>query len=532
MSNHNTSTNMGCTMTEKSSVKCIIVLLVSLLSFGILATTGIAAQPVKCDAIGSLKLPHTSIDHAEKVAAGAFEAPAPGFSLPADYSRLPEFCRVAGSIQPSADSDIQFELWLPISGWNGKFMQTGNGGAAGSIVYDSLVEPLMGGYAVANTDTGHQGGAGDFSWASDHPEKYKDYAYRAVHELTVVGKAITTAYYGQAPVKSYWNGCSTGGRQGLMEAQRYPNDYDAIIAGAPANNWEPLMSLSILIQRELTSPDGLGFDKLALLKKSGVEACDTQDGVKDGVIGEPNRCRFDPGSLLCKEGETSECLSASEVASARRIYAGVVDKKGKVFIPGTGPGSEPTWAAYASPQFSFGTNYFRSLVARDPNWSPHTFDVDTDLARATRVDNGVTAAMDPDLRKFFAKDGKLLLYHGTTDGLIPYGNTVNYYDSVLALIGKEQAENNIRLYLVPGMDHCSGGDGACVVNWLSALENWDKNGKAPDAIPATRPATRAGMQGTSSTKVFTRPVCPYPKVARYKGNGDPNDASSFSCVMP
>ena len=519
-------------MEEKSSVKYIFLLLVSLLSFGVLETACIAAQPAGCDALRSLSIPHTSVNRVETVAAGAFEPPVSDLFSPVDYSKLPEFCRVAGSIHPSADSDIRFELWLPISRWNGKFMQTGNGGAAGSIMYGSLVEPLMNGYAVTNTDTGHQGEVGDFSWAPGHPEKYKDYAYRAVHELTVVGKAFTTAYYGQAPLKSYWFGCSTGGRQGLMEAQRYPDDYDAIIAGAPANNWEPLMSLSILIQRELTSPDGLGIDKLELLKKSGVEACDAQDGVKDGVIGEPDQCRFDPGSLQCKAGETSDCLSASEVAAALRIYAGVVDKKGKVFMPGTGPGSEPLWAAYASPQFGIGTNYFRNLVTRDPNWDPRDFDVDTDIARAARVDSGATAAMDPDLRKFFAHGGKLLLYHGTADGLIPYGNTVNYYESVIALTGKEQVQDKIRLYLVPGMAHCSGGDGASLIDWLSALENWDENGEAPDAILATHPSAIMETQNSVPGKAFTRPACPYPKVARYKGSGNADDASSFSCAAP
>ena len=503
-----------------------------MLSFGVLEATGIAAPPLGFDALRLLSIPHTSIDRIELVAPGTFEPPVPDFPSPVDYSKLPEFCRVAGSIHPSADSDIRFELWLPISGWNGKFMQTGNGGAAGGIVYDSLVEPLMRGYAVANTDTGHQGEMGDFSWAPGHPEKYTDYAYRAVHELTVVGKAITTTYYGQAPQKSYWNGCSTGGRQGLMEAQRYPDDYDAIIAGAPANNWEPLMSLSILIQRELTSPDGLGIDKLELLKKSAVEACDANDGVKDGVIGEPSLCRFDPGSLQCEAGKTSECLNTSEVAAARRIYAGIVDKTGKVIMPGTGPGSESLWAAYASPEFGIGTSYFRNLVAHDTNWDPRDFDVDTDMARAAKVDNGATAAMNPDLRKFFAHGGKLLLYHGTADGLIPYGNTVNYYESVVAMTGQKQAQDKIRLYLVPGMSHCSGGDCACIIDWLNVLENWDEHSEAPGAIPATHPATTMGTQGALTDKAFTRPICPYPQVARYQGSGNADDASNFSCVAP
>lgn len=519
-------------MKKKILITSIMVPLVLMLSFGILQATDTALPPVGVDALRSVSIPHTSIDRIEAVAAGTFQPPTPDFPFPVDYSKLPEFCRVAGSIHPSADSDIRFELWLPVSGWNGKFMQTGNGGAAGGIVYGSLMEPLMRGYAVANTDTGHQGAMGDFSWAPGHPEKYTDYAYRAVHELTVAGKAITTAYYGQAPQKSYWSGCSTGGRQGLMEAQRYPDDYDAILAGAPANNWEPLISLNTLIQRELTRPDGLGVDKLELLKKSAVEACDAEDGVKDGVIGEPARCRFDPGSLQCKEGETSACLTASEVASARRIYAGIVDKTGKVHIPGTGPGSESQWAVFASPDFGIGDSYFRNLVARDPNWNLLDFDVDKDMARMVEVDNGASRAMDPDLRKFFAHDGKLLLYHGMADGMIPYGNTVNYYKSVVDMIGEEQTQDKIRLYLAPGMEHCAGGDGACIIDWLTAMENWEEHGETPGAIPASHPAVTMGAQGPVPGEAFTRPVCPYPQVAKYNGSGNTDDAGSFSCVAP
>ena len=212
-----------------------------------------AAQPPRlCADLAMLTVANTSITTAETVAAGAFQSPTPGFpGFSADYSKLPAFCRVAGSIKPTTASDIRFELWLPEAAWNGRFMQTGNGGAAGSIVYESLADPLARGYAVANTDTGHEGTAGDFAWAAGQPEKLTDYQYRAVHELTVAGKAITAARYGRAAEKSYWDGCSTGGRQGLKEAQRFPDDYDAVIAGAPANNWSPLMASSVLIQREM-----------------------------------------------------------------------------------------------------------------------------------------------------------------------------------------------------------------------------------------------------------------------------------------
>ena len=281
-----------------------------------------AATPKSCDELTALALPNTTISGVETVAAGAFKSPAPAFGGPgADFSKLPAFCRVMGSIKPSADSDIRFEVWLPAEGWNGKFMQTGNGGAAGSIVYGSLAEPLARGYAVANTDTGHQGGGGDFTWANGHPEKLTDYQYRAVHELTVVGKAVTSARFGKSPVKAYWVGCSTGGRQGLKEAQKYPNDYDAIVAGAPASNWSPLMALSISIQRNMTGPDGLAAGKLDVLTAAALAACDARDGVTDRVIGAPKMCTFDPASTQCAARKTERCLTPTEVAAAKRIYA-------------------------------------------------------------------------------------------------------------------------------------------------------------------------------------------------------------------
>jgi feruloyl esterase len=493
-----------------------------------------AAAPIRCEDLKSITVANTTIAGAEIVAAGAFKPPAPGFpGLVVDYSKMPAFCRVTGSIKPSADSDIRFELWLPAEGWNGRFMQTGNGGAAGSIVYDSFVDPLVRGYAVANTDTGHQGAGGDFTWALDHPEKVTDYAYRAVHELTIAGKAITTARYGRSPEKAYWNGCSTGGRQGLKEAQRFPDDYDAIIAGAPASNWSPLMSLSILIQRNI-GPEGLGVDKLRILKEAAIAACDARDGVKDRVIADPGKCTFDPASTQCKSGQTGPCLSEKEVAAARRIYAGVVSKAGEIRMPGTGPGSEPLWVAYASPQFGIGTSYFRNLVARNPTWDPATFDVDRDLARAEQVDGGAHVAMNPDLSAFIAHGGKLITYHGTTDGLISYGNSVNYYRSVVAKLGEDAIKDRVKLYLIPGMDHCFGGEGAFAIDWLTALEDWTEKGKTPGAVPAMHPAMTPGPPGAppSRGKAFTRLVCAYPQVARYKGSGDETDAANFACVAP
>ena len=487
-----------------------------------------------CAALASLAVPETKIASAAVVAAGTFKSPAPAAGgPPGDFSKLPAFCRVTGSIKPTKDSDIRFELWLPESGWNGKFLQTGNGGAAGSIVYGSLADPLARGYAVANTDTGHQGGGGDFAWAVGHPEKLVDFQYRAVHELTVAGKAITAARYGRAPGKSYWNGCSTGGRQGLKEAQRFPDDYDAIIAGSAASNWSALMALSVVIQSNM-GPNGLGVDKLGLLKESAIAACDAMDGVTDRVISDYKQCRAGPEDLQCKTGQTGQCLSANEVAAAKRIYAGVVDKRRNTVFPGTGRASEPLWAAYASPQFSIGTNWFRNIVEHDPNWDPATFDTDKDLAKAEQVDAGAAKAMNPDLSAFVGHGGKLITYHGTTDGLIPFGNSVSYYERVVRKLGEQKADASVRFYLIPGMDHCAGGEGAFAIDWLTALEQWDESGQAPGALPAAHPAVTAGPPGAPQPPAhpFTRPACPYPQVAKYKGSGNADDAANFECVAP
>ena len=490
-----------------------------------------AAEALNCEKLAGIAIANTTITTAESVAAGAYKPPGPEFpGQSGNYARLPAFCRIAGSIRPTANSDIRFELWLPASNWNGKFMQTGNGGSAGSIVYSSLADPLQRGYAVANTDTGHQVGGSDFAWGTQYPEKLTDFAYRAVHELTVTGKALTAKRYGRAPDKSYWLGCSTGGRQGLKEAQRYPEDYDGIVAGAPASNWMALMGLSIVIQRNL-GPGALGMDKLSLLKEAAIAACDADDGVKDRVIGRPAQCKFTPASLQCRDGQTTQCLSNTEVAAAERIYRGVVS--GNVTrMPGTGPGSEALWAAYASPGFSIGTNFYRQLVIKQPEWTPAMFNADTDVDKAEALDRGAIVAMDPDLSAFFKRGGKLITYHGSTDGLISYGNSVNYYQNVVAKLGEQMTREHMRFYLVNSMEHCSGGEGASQIDWLTPMEQWVEQGKAPATLLGTHQPPPPGIPGTPAApgKPFTRPVCVYPEVTRYNNQGDVNDAASFSCV--
>jgi feruloyl esterase len=493
----------------------------------------VPVSPRSCAGLAALTLPNTTIT-TEIVAAGAFrppQPPRPGAPT-ADFATLPAFCRVWGSITPSADSDIRFELWLPAQNWNGRFLQTGNGGAAGSIFYETLADPLARGYAVANTDTGHQGEQGDFTWAANHPERLIDYQYRAAHELTVVGKALTTARYGRPPAKAYWDGCSAGGRQGLKEAQRFPDDYDAIVAGAPASNWSALMAFSIIVERNLTGADALSVDKLGLLKEAAIAACDAQDGVVDRVIGRPASCRFDPASLQCGTSRTDACLSATEVAAATRVYAGVVNRAGHTLLAGPGPGSEPQWAIFASPQFRFsiGSSYFRHVVAHDPDWDPARFDVDADVARMEAQDAGAAKAMDPDLSAFIARGGKLLTYHGTADGLIPYANSIDYHDRVVAARGADAVRDHFALYVVPGMAHCGGGDGASAIDWLGALEAWDATGQPPPSILGTHRPPASAASANSVAKPFTRPICRYPQWPAYNGAGDESDAASWSCV--
>ena len=282
-------------------------------------------------------------------------------------------------------------------------MQTGNGGAAGSIVYASLAEPLARGYAVANTDTGHQGGGGDFEWAVGHPEKLTDYAYRAVHELTVVGKAITTARYGKAPAESYWNGCSTGGRQGLKEAQRFPDDYDAIVAGAPASNWSPLMAFSIVVQRNMTGPGALGADKLPLLKEAAIAACDTLDGVADRVITNARAVQVRSGEPAVRRRQ-DRCVLERDRGRGRQAHLCRRREQGRraccfrAPAPAASRSGPPTRRRSSRSARATSATWSRAT----PNWDPASFDVDADVARAEAQDGGASRAMDPDLSAFVA----------------------------------------------------------------------------------------------------------------------------------
>ena len=494
-----------------------------------IALSGAQAAAATCESLATLALPDTTITMAQTVAAGAFVMPGGGFMpSPISPKSLPAFCRVAATLRPSKDSDIKIEVWLPSDGWNGKFQGVGNGGWTGSITYPALMEALQKGYASASTDTGHTGNPLDGSFALGHPEKVTDFGYRAVHEMTLKGKAIVAAFYQKNPQYSYWNGCSSGGKQGLKEAQRYPEDYDGIIAGAPANYWTHLTTATVWVGAA-THKDPASFiptEKYKVIHDAVIKACDAVDGLKDGLIDDPRRCHFDPKVLECPGGDAPTCLTAPQVEAAKKIYGPATNPRtGEAIFPGLEPGSELGWAFMAGGKepSEIGVAEFRNIVYHDPNWDWRTFDFDKGVALAEKVDQNTITANDPNLKPFFSHGGKLLMYHGWTDPLIAPENSINYYTSVLDKMGgASKASSSIRLFMVPGMDHCGGGAGPNSFDSVSVIEQWVEKGNPPATIIASH---------SSGGKVDrTRPLCTYPQVARYKGSGSIDEAANFVCT--
>lgn len=497
------------------------------------------AAATSCADLSKLTLTHTTIERAETVTSGEAQ----------NIKNLPSFCRVAGTIRPSTDSDIRFEVWMPSTGWNGKFQGVGNGGYAGSIGFGGLGGAIRQGYAAASTDTGHTAGQGiDASWALHHPEKIIDYGHRAIHQTAVQGKAIVTAFYGSAPRRCYFNSCSNGGRQALMEAQRYPEDYDGIISGAPANNFTQLLSGFVWDMKAiLTEPaDYIPVAKLKAIQGAVLEACDAGDGVKDGVLEQPPACAVKLESLRCQGADSESCLTTAQLTALKKIYSGPVDSKGRVLFPGFSPGGEADaggWGPWIvgkereqSAQFGFGTQLFKNMVYSDPQWDYRTFDVDRDMKAAKAKMGPVLDATDPDLRPFLKRGGKLILYHGWCDAAIPAQSTIDYYRSVEKKIGAKAAQSGVRFFLAPGVQHCGGGAGPNLFGQAgpsggsaesdvnAALERWVEQGIAPEQIIATRRSGGAVER--------TRPLCAYPKVARWKGSGSTDEAANFACALP
>jgi feruloyl esterase len=519
-----------------------------LLSITLLAAPLAAAT---CDSLADLKLADTTITSAKTIAAGAFSMPpgtppSPLGSTP--FKKLPDFCRIEGVIQPSSDSHIEFEVWIPAFRWNGKIQGTGNGGFAGSINYSGLAESVLAGYAASSTDTGHKGAATDARWALGHPEKIVDYGYRAVHETAEKSKAIVHAFYDEKVQHSYFSSCSNGGRQALMEAQRYPADYDGIIAGAPAGSFTHIVaSFTSNLQADEIDPAAyIAADKYPAIEAAVLAACDARDGVKDGVLDDPTKCDFKPATLLCNGRESPACLTQPQVTALEKIYAGPRNSQGEQIYPGFLPGGQSglggwqLWITGAAPgkslQYAFATQGGANLIYQDAAWDFRSFNLDHDVKVADDTMGVRLNAIDPNLKAFRDRGGKLLLYHGWSDPALAPMATVNYYQSVLAKMGPKESADLVRLYMVPGMQHCGGGPGPdsfgatpggpkedAQHSMSSALERWVETGIPPDKIIATKYAGK--------DVVRTRPLCPYPQVARYSGTGSTDDAANFKCVV-
>ncbi len=508
----------------------VLTLLSTISAFGQTTPT------VSCESLAKLALPYTTITMAQTVAAGEFKIPkntgGPQFlEQSATQAPIPAFCRVAATLKPTIDSEIKMEVWLPLSDWNGKFLGVGGAGFAGNISYTGnamgLMDAVRRNYAAASTDTGHEASAtrgGEFILG--HPEKLIDYAYRAVHEMTVKSKAIVMAYYGVPARYSYFIGCSLGGRQALVEAQRFPEDYDGIVAGAPSNP-KTLQSAAQIWPAWLISKDPARFipaSKYTMIHEAAIKACATPVGINDGLIEEPDRCHFDPQVLSCKGAEGPDCLTTPQVDLMRQIYAGPVDPRTKESIfPGVPVGGELELPEYAGEEpHGSALDIYRYAMYQDPDWDWRKLDYGSDVAQTDKV-LGPLINASPDLKSFVDRGGKLMIYIGWTDSHNPV-DVALYYHEVLKRVGNSKGRDSLRLFFIPGMDHCRGGAGCDTFEKLGTMEQWVENGKAPEQILASKVI--------NGKVVRTRPLCAYPKVAKYKGTGDINDAGNFVCADP
>ena len=456
-------------------------------------TIALLMAVLACERLTTLSLPNVTITAAQPVAAGAVP----------DSPNLPAFCRVAATLKPSSDSDIKMELWMPAENWNGKFQEVGNGAFNGSIPQPAMATALRRGYATASTDTGHTGNTASFGLG--HPEKVIDFGWRAIHETAVTAKAIIASFYATAPKYSYFTGCSAGGRQGLKEAQRFPADFDGIVAGAPGLDWTGRASQAVRVAQVTTKNEAARITShdAQLLHQAALATCDARDGVSDGVIENPGICAFDP--------ITVEGLPAAKIATARMLYDALM------------PGSELGWTelGWTASARATGRDQFRYLVFGDPAWDIDRFDYDRDAPRAEAADKDTINANDPNVEPFIRRGGKLIQYHGWNDPQISPRDSVQYYERVVKVLGAAAINGSYRLFMAPGMAHCGGGEGPNSFDMIGALEQWVEHGTAPDRIVASRLS-----EGRAER---TRPLCPYPQVAEYKGSGSTNDATNFVC---
>jgi Tannase and feruloyl esterase len=528
-----------------------------------LAALCLVARPdaaASCESLATLSLPQATITLANLVDAGTFvqfpparaggPAPARGAGAgtpeaargggagaggqgrgrgapPSPFADVPAFCRVLATLLPSPDSEIKIEVWMPVANWNGNLRGTGNGGLGGGSAVNPgpLANGLRRGYATVGHNTGHEG---DSSYAMTRPEKVKDFGWRATHEATVAAKAFITSFYGMAPKVSYIAEGGGGTIAALSSAQRYPEDYDMVAAVGMSSHLSRHTAAQMWVWYA-THKDEASFiptENYAVLHEAALNACDTLDGLKDGVIGNVERCKFDPAVTLCKGTDTSGCLTEPQVEAARKIYAGPTNPRTKeeIYSP-LYPGSELGWGQLAGAAQPLGipVEFFKYYVFKDPDWDYKTrpIDFDSDIALSDQVKDA--NAVDPDLKRFFARGGKLLLVEGWNDAAVPPKVAINYYKKVVATVGARTTRESMRFFMVPGMGHGPGTAGPDNYNFdsLAILEQWKQTGKAPETLIVSH--FKDGME------VGKRLVCQYPQVAMYKGSGNTEDPTSYSC---
>jgi feruloyl esterase len=490
--------------------------------FGLCADEARAAM--RCEELAKLSLPDTTVTLAQTVAAGAFAEP--GQMTMAEqrgFARLPAFCRVALTSRPARDSDIRIEVWLPTASWNGRLQAVGEGGLAGFVPFSLMAPALAQGYVVTGTDTGHLGGTAGFM--PRYPDKLVDFAYRSTHQMAVAAKAVATAFYGKPPAWSYYNACSGGGRHALTSAQRYPDDFQGIVAGAASWDQARLdaarIGINLTVNR--TPESRIPASKYSMIHRAVLQACDAQDGVADGVLEDPRQCTFDYATLACRGPDGPACLTASQVESARVLTSPFKD-------PATGrtlleshlwPGNEPQWGVLGgSEPLTNSLQRVRNFHLKEPGYEFRLATIAADIERAVRMDNGLLASNDFNLKPFFDRGGKLLMWHGWSDPQVPAQHSVLFYSSVLKTVGPA-AERSIALFMLPGVTHCGGGSGPDEFDKMAPITEWVEHGRMPVRIVAARV--------TGRTVDRTRPLCPFGQVARYSGKGSTDEAANFSC---
>jgi feruloyl esterase len=547
--------------------------------FAYVAMAGTPAMATPCTNLQSLQIQDTTITSATDNTSGTFVVP--GTNPPATITGLPAFCRVTANLVPSSDSNIRIEVWLPESGWNGRFLGTGGGGFQGVITYNELAAGIQQGFASTNSDLGTGtsgcnplfcGSAGNMgnplatafgdpaapsTGLFGHPERIKDFGFRAIHLMTVRGKEIAAAFYGQNAHKAYFAGCSTGGQNALMEAQRFPKDYDGILAGAAAFNRTHLHMGAISLWQDTHASPGRFIQpgQMTLINQAVIAQCVGRDGgaSTDQFLTDPRDCHFDPKALLCTGGKVPPaCLTADQVTTMRKYYAGTIDPvNGDVISPGSERGNETDdvralglalQEQLPEPAFDglfywvFGAGF--GHPASPVNFTNFDFHRDID-----KVDDKLAAvlnAVSTDLGEFREHGGKLIMYHGWADPLIPSQTSINYFNALVANDGHgfqqasfggdgspalRRTQSYARLFMAPGLYHCSGGPGPNAFDALTPLVNWVETGVAPETIVATK-----FVNDTPPAVQMTRPLCVFPKVAKYRGSGSTSIAANFTCV--